>query len=157
MKIQQIYAKPILACWIQGFTWKEIGEMQREDKELKFIFNWLEKQEVPNEDELFLSSPATKNYWINKELFFFSNETVLWKRDENSEAKVLVVPIALKEEILSLSHDCLHLVIKDRIEPLTDVNKGFTGTTCYKMSDSLLYLVLFVIETRIQTGKPGGN
>ena len=106
MKIQQIYAKPILACWIQGYTWKEIGEMQREDKELNFIFNWLEKQEVPNEDELFLSSSATKNYWINKELFFFSNETVLWKRDENSEAKVLVVPIALKEEILSLSH-CL--------------------------------------------------
>ena len=37
----------------------EIGVMQREDKELKFIFNWLEKQEVPNEDELILSSPAT--------------------------------------------------------------------------------------------------
>ena len=72
MKIQQIYAKPILACWIQGYTWKEIGEMQREDKELKFIFNWLKKQEVPNEDELFLSSPATKNYWINKELLFLA-------------------------------------------------------------------------------------
>ena len=65
------------------------------------------KQEVPNEDEIFLISPATKNHWINKELFFFGNETVLWKRNKNSEAKVLSAPIALKEEILSLSHDLL--------------------------------------------------
>ena len=79
--------------------------MQHKNKELKFIFNWLEKQEVPNEDEIFLSCPATKNYWINKEVFFFGNETVLWKRDENSDAKVLEAPIALKEEILRLSHD----------------------------------------------------
>lgn len=40
--------------------------MQHKDKELKFIFNCLEKQELPNEDELFLSSPATKSYWINE-------------------------------------------------------------------------------------------
>ena len=53
--------------------------MQCKDKDLKFIFNWLEKQEVQNEDEIFLSSPATKNYWINKELCFFGNETVLRK------------------------------------------------------------------------------
>ena len=89
--------------------------MQRKDKDLKFIFNWLEKQEVPNEDEIFLSSPATKNYWINKELFFFGNETVLWKRDENSETKVLVVPKDLKEEILrAYPLICIHLIIKDR-------------------------------------------
>ena len=77
--------------------------MQHNDKDLKFIFKT--GFQVPNEDEIFLSSPATKNYWINKELFFFGNETVLWKRNENYEAKVLSAPIALKEEILSLSHD----------------------------------------------------
>jgi hypothetical protein len=77
---------PIAACWLHGYTWCENGDQQHKDNELKLIFGWLERQEVPSENELFLSSPATKHYWINKELFHLGKDGVLWKRNTENFA-----------------------------------------------------------------------
>ena len=106
-KVQQVSnGSPVVASWLNGYSWEEVRTFQAEDKELKFILTWLELQEEPPEGELFLSSPATKHYWINKELFSLSDDGVLWKRrDDIASEKLLVVPAALKKEIMTLSHD----------------------------------------------------
>ena len=54
----------------QGFTMDDIGQAQWEDPDLWLILNFLENQVEPEGNELFLSSPGAKSYWINKQMFF---------------------------------------------------------------------------------------
>ena len=67
MKIQQIYANQFLHAGYKDILENKLVRCSIMIKNLSLFL----KQEVPNEDEIFLSSLATKNYWINKELFFF--------------------------------------------------------------------------------------
>nr|XP_022308171.1 uncharacterized protein LOC111114176 [Crassostrea virginica] len=60
----------------------------------------------PEEGELFLASPAVKNYHINRNLFFLDDHKVLWKKSgEEGEKRFLVVPRELRQEVLRLCHD----------------------------------------------------
>ena len=105
-KVQQVGQIPTPVSWLSGHTWTEVGELQHKDADQKFILEWLESQKEPAEDELMLSSPSAKHYWINKELYFLDTNGILWKRDvENTSTKLLVVPAGLKEEIMSLNHE----------------------------------------------------
>ena len=51
------------------FTITEILDVQSQDSDLNIIRNWLTSSTVPSEGELFLSSPAAKSFWLNKEQF----------------------------------------------------------------------------------------
>ena len=55
------------SCW--GFTFKELKEEQAKDEDL--ILDWLLTEKVPEQGSLFLSSPESKYYWLNKELFTY--------------------------------------------------------------------------------------
>ena len=46
----------------------ELGLCQSLDADLTFIFAWLEREEEPEEGELFLPNPAVKNYHILRNL-----------------------------------------------------------------------------------------
>ena len=60
----------------------------------------------PEEGEVFLASPAVKNYHINRNLFFLDDHKVLWKKSgEEGEKRLLVVPRELRQEVLRLCHD----------------------------------------------------
>ena len=52
-----------------GFSLENLKEAQGKDEELRFILNWLTNSVTPGEGELFMASPATKSYWLNKEQF----------------------------------------------------------------------------------------
>ena len=92
--------------WMEGYTWEEIKDYQQADRDLRFILKWLTTKEKPSDSELFLSNPAAKNYWINKELFFLCDDGVLWKKNpENDVIRLLVIPTTLKEEIIGLCHN----------------------------------------------------
>ena len=59
----------------------------------------------PEKGELFLASPAVKNYHINRYLFLLDDHKVLWKKSgKEGEKRLLVVPRELRQEVLRLCH-----------------------------------------------------
>ena len=63
-----------------GLTPDELNLCQSLDTDLVFIFAWLEGEMEPEEGELFLASPAVKNYHIIRNLFFLDDHKVLLKK-----------------------------------------------------------------------------
>ena len=61
----------------QGFTMDDIGQAQWEDPDLWLILNFLKNQVEPEGNELFLSSPGAKSYWIYKQMFFLDKHGVI--------------------------------------------------------------------------------
>jgi len=86
-----------------GFTLKDLREAQEKDEDLRTILQWLTSGVVPEEGALFLTSPAGKYYWLNKEMLCLV-DGVLYM-DTGQEDKKLVVPDSLKEKAVSLNHD----------------------------------------------------
>ena len=48
---------------------EEIAREQSENDDLDILLKWLNNKDLPSEKELFLASPATEAYWLNKEMF----------------------------------------------------------------------------------------
>ena len=55
--------------WLPAYTSEELRKYQLEDPDINVVLRWLEKEEVPLSDVLFLSSPATKILWIHRLLY----------------------------------------------------------------------------------------
>ena len=89
------------SCW--GFSLEDLREAQAKDKDLQFILEWLKSSAFLLEGELFISSPASKAYWLNKEQFILI-EGVLYQESDSVDMK-LIVPDGLKETAVQLNHD----------------------------------------------------
>ena len=96
-----IVSKPSIS--FPGYTRKEIREKQNKDSDLQIILAWLEKGEEPEEGTVFSASPASKYYWINKEVFEIVQGTLCKKK--RAGQLVLVIPDSLKVEVLKSNHD----------------------------------------------------
>ena len=90
------------SCW--GFSYDELKTEQEKDKDLKIVIQWLTTKEEPDEGSLFISSPESKYYWVNKEMFKLIDE-VLFRQKTDSTDLELVVPDSLKDQVLFLYHD----------------------------------------------------
>ena len=90
------------SCW--GFSTEDLSKKQSEDKDLEIILAWLTSGTIPDEGSLFLSSPESKYFWINKDLFHLE-DGVLFRKKLDSEDLELVIPDSLKEQALSWHHD----------------------------------------------------
>ncbi|KAK3085317.1 hypothetical protein FSP39_001380 [Pinctada imbricata] len=92
--------------WLGGYSYEAIQQAQSEDQDIKLLLRWLQNKEVPPENELFLSTPAAKNMWLNRELFYLDEKGLLWKKQESQLAQsVLVLPKQYCREALQLCHD----------------------------------------------------
>ena len=89
-------------CW--GFSREEIQSKQATDPQLKFIFSWMHQGSAPTEGELFLADPATKHYWINKELFSVQDGLLFYKPKGEGNLR-LVLPYQVQQIALQLNHD----------------------------------------------------
>ena len=87
-----------------GFTFKELKGEQAKDDNLCIILDWLLIEKVPEQGTLFLSSPESKYYWLNKELFALI-DGVLFRKRLDSKNIELVVPASLKEQAMLWHHD----------------------------------------------------
>ena len=96
-----IVSKPSIS--FPGYTRKEIREKQKNDSDVQIILAWLEKGEVPEEGTVFSASPASKYYWINKEVFEIVQGTLCKKKRVGQLD--LVIPDSLKAEVLKTNHD----------------------------------------------------
>ena len=92
--------------WVSGYSWEDVSTAQSADKNLDFIIQWLKSQENPSENDLFLSSPAAKHYWINKDLYCLDSNGVLWRKgNDDSHVQYLVIPSTLTNEVMKWCHD----------------------------------------------------
>lgn len=53
-----------------AYSPEELKELQKKDSDLQLILPYLQTNEVPGEDIIFISSNVAKKYWVNKEMFF---------------------------------------------------------------------------------------
>ena len=92
--------------WLPAYTSEELRKYQLEDPDINVVIRWLEKEEVPLSDVLFLSSPATKILWIHRLQLRLINEILYYLWDTKPDRRVcLVVPEQLRKEVLSACHD----------------------------------------------------
>ena len=68
------------SCW--GMDTDEVSQEQNKDTDLDIILTWLRRKESPSEGALFLASPASKFYWINKErCVLIDNLLYCWNKE----------------------------------------------------------------------------
>ena len=87
-----------------GFSLDELREAQRKDEDFQFILEWCKNKNIPSEHELFIASPATKSYWLNKEQFCLI-DGVLYQTEASTGDKKLVVPKDLRTLAVQWNHD----------------------------------------------------
>jgi hypothetical protein len=72
------------------------------------LLDWFDGEVDPDEGDVFLSNPAVKHYWINRQLFALDGGKVLWKLREGengAQTRLLVIPAGLRTEVMRLCHD----------------------------------------------------
>ncbi len=79
-----------------GFSLEELREAQGKDQNLELILEWMKSSVKPEESALFIASPATKSYWLNKEQCVLI-DGVLFRNRNDSDEKDLVVPESLSD------------------------------------------------------------
>ena len=89
-----------------SYTTDQLSKAQENDSDLNLIRYCLQTKIEPQDNILFLASPAAKKYVINKEQFFLDENGILWNRSKNSTIR-LVVPKEYKQELMRLNHDLI--------------------------------------------------
>ena len=92
-----------LPC-VWGFSVEKVKDAQTQDKDLKFIHEWLESAKSPSDDALFLASPSAMFYWINKDSVRIMDSTLYFMK-MNSEGWDLILTESLKGEAIRLNPD----------------------------------------------------
>ncbi|CAG2211269.1 tatD [Mytilus edulis] len=85
------------------YTTDQLSSEQAMDPDLQLILHWLQKEEEPPDNIVYMAGPAAKKYLVNKEQFFL-DKAVLFNRSKSDQVR-LVVPKAYIQEVLSLNHD----------------------------------------------------
>ena len=96
------------SSWFAGYTPGQLRDYQFGDPTLTKLLIWAEGGPAPTEQELMLSAPATKHFWLNKGQLCLS-EGVLhykWEAEDGSSRLLLVVPGSLTDSVLKYAHDC---------------------------------------------------
>ena len=86
---------------------EELRKSQLDDKDISPVITWLEDEAPPSESTIMLQSPCTKTLWRNRALLTMKDGVLhhKWYWIDNTYHLQLVVPHAMKEEILVALHD----------------------------------------------------
>ena len=60
--------------WLPQYTPEQLREKQVADQDLGKLIVWLEDKLTPTTQDLYLSSPEIKRFWLNKNLLTFKNK-----------------------------------------------------------------------------------
>lgn len=95
--------KSVKGIQLGGLSSEEITKSQSQDSDMFILFQWLlDKSNEPSESSLFLNSPASKFYWINRELFKFTEDGIVVRKDPTSSNEQIVISKEMHEDILKL-------------------------------------------------------
>ena len=93
--------------WLPQYTSAQLWERQEEDPDLGKIITWLENAVTPTTQELYLSSPAMKRFWLNKNLLTMRNKVLYYTWEDYPFSRMLLMVLqSLQEEVLHGCHDC---------------------------------------------------
>ena len=98
--------QPEGAIWLPSYPPEELGKFQQEDPDLSRLIDWLESETIPPLEELYLCSPSVKKFWLNKSQLEFQKGVLYYRWEDNPPKFLLLIPDALKEEIMVGCHDC---------------------------------------------------
>ena len=91
-------------------TWdlatEKVKQCQAAEPDFEFLIARFVQHAEPREGQLFIASPAVKFYWINRASFVFSQE-LMWQRNPKTGDMRLLVPAALRAEVLYVCHNIL--------------------------------------------------
>ena len=124
--------------WFQGYSNKELENLQREDPDLVIIHSWLDENKFPSREEVACFSPAIRKCWLNKENIN-RNCGVLYQTWISSvkgvsDKKQLLVPRVLRREVMKYCHDNIlsaHLGITKTVQKIKQ------NYYWYKMSEDV--------------------
>ncbi|KAK3084611.1 hypothetical protein FSP39_016239 [Pinctada imbricata] len=92
--------------YLSDYNPKEFSELQRKDKNIRFLRDFLVNKVEPDSGELFLASPEAKCYFNQRALFRIDSKGVIWRQpDTRGDPERLLVPHSERGEILRLCHD----------------------------------------------------
>ena len=95
--------------WVPGYSSEELSSMQKADVDISPVIDWVTSGQDPSLHTLWLSSPMTKELWLNRDLLQLTDQGVLQYRwtdpSLDSDHLCLVVPRRLVPEVLQLVHD----------------------------------------------------
>ena len=99
-------AELIRSNYLPVFFHVELRDLQLADPDINLVIQWLEREEPPLNDVLFLSSPATKLMWIHRMQLRMIQGVLyyLWECPPD-QRMCLVVPSVLREFVLTCCHD----------------------------------------------------
>lgn len=97
--------------WMYQFSVTEMIDFQKQDSDLKILYQWLEQEKLPSRDEVAQFSPAVRNFWLNWDSITLK-DGILYRKltlADKKEVQQLLVPKILRQNILQMCHDDLFL------------------------------------------------
>ena len=82
-----------LNSWMDKYTNEDIKDMQQADSDIGPVLTWLETAE-PSQADLFLSSPATKYFWLQQDRLILK-DGLLYHRADSEAPLCLAIPSCL--------------------------------------------------------------
>ena len=98
--------QPEGAIWLPSYPPEELRKFQQDDPDLSRLIDWLESETTPPLEELYLCSPSVKKFWLNKLQLEFQKGVLYYRWEDNPPKSLLLIPDALKGEIMAGCHDC---------------------------------------------------
>lgn len=91
---------------LSSYSAEDMVRLQSSDKVLNFLRAYLESGVLPSESELMTSSLEEKCYVLERDCFMLDDRGVIWRKPaEDKDALRLLVPKALREEVMYLCDD----------------------------------------------------
>ena len=93
-----------------SYTPQNMRAMQLNDSDIKSLIVWIEEGVDPSQRVLHLSSPAVRNFWVNRTLLEMKDGVLYYHwcgSQEEDDRILLVVPHPLKQKVLHHCHDAV--------------------------------------------------
>ena len=105
--------RPTIPVYLPNYSTKDIGVLQREDPDLGYLHEWIDRNQIPTRDEVNALSPAVRKFWLNwdnivKLGHVLYQKIVLENLQGTSDIYQLLVPKVLRKEVLKNCHDSLY-------------------------------------------------
>ena len=93
--------------WMDHWTPEEMCKEQQKDPNIAVVSNWIAAGDRPDPSNVYRQSPAVKHYWLLRNQLQVVNGVLLfrWELTGSAHRMCLVVPEALREEVLIMCHD----------------------------------------------------
>ena len=92
--------------WLPQYSPDQLQKAQLKDPDLSKLVHWLEADEEPLVNDLYLCSPAVKKFWLTRSQLKMQDGVLYYQWEDNPVKLLLIVPTTIRDEVLQGCHDC---------------------------------------------------